>query len=158
MPGTHCQSGVSKRRNRILKDMVRSMITYIIRPESLWSEALKTTVYLLNRVPRKIIVKNTYEFWTENLPALDISMFGLFSWSSTNMPHEKKLDSGTISCFFVRDFERSWGFRFYCPFTKNIIEMNNSKFIEDIQNSGIRISHLRKNKLLYQWQLFQMMK
>jgi len=58
------------------------------------------------------------------------------------MPHEKKLDSKTVSCFFVGYSERSRGFMFYCPSTKNIIEMDNVKFIEKIQNSG---SQLHKN-------------
>ena len=58
------------------------------------------------------------------------------------MPHEKKLDSRTASCFFVGYSGRSRGFRFYCPSTKNILETNNAKFIKEIQNSG---SQLHKN-------------
>ena len=37
--------------------------------------------------------------------------------------------------FFVGYFERSRDFRFYCPSTKNIIETDIAKFIEEIQNS-----------------------
>jgi len=55
------------------------------------------------------------------------------------MPHEKKLDSATVTCFFVGYSERSKGFRFYCPSTKNIIETNNAKFIKKIQNSGSQL-------------------
>jgi len=44
MSGTPRQNGVAKRRNRTLKDMVKSMITHTTLLESLWSEALKTTV------------------------------------------------------------------------------------------------------------------
>jgi len=58
------------------------------------------------------------------------------------MPHEKKLDSGTISCFFVGHSKRFRGLRFYCPSTKNLIETDNAKFIDDIQNSR---SQLYKN-------------
>ena len=38
-------------------DMVRSMISNSNFPLSLWSEALKTVVYILNRVPSKIVPK-----------------------------------------------------------------------------------------------------
>ena len=50
------------------------------------------------------------------------------------MPHEKKLELRTVSCFFVGYSERHRGFRFYCPSTKNI-KTDNAKFFEDIQNS-----------------------
>ena len=63
------------------------------------------------------------------------SCLGLSSRAWPYIPHEKKLDSKTVSCFFVGYSERSRGFRFYCPSTKNIIETDNAKFIEDIQNS-----------------------
>ena len=52
------------------------------------------------------------------------------------IPHEKKLDLRTVSYFFVGYSERSKGFSFYCPSTKNVIETDNAKFIEEIQNSG----------------------
>lgn len=49
--GSPHQNGVVERRNRTLIDMVRSMINKYSLPLSLWSEALKTAVYILNRVP-----------------------------------------------------------------------------------------------------------
>ncbi|KAL5555215.1 hypothetical protein UlMin_037451 [Ulmus minor] len=49
MPGTSSQNGVAERRNQTLKNIVRSMISHSSLPESLWGEALKTAVYILNR-------------------------------------------------------------------------------------------------------------
>jgi len=57
MSRTPHQNGVAERRNRTLKDMVRSMIAHTTLSESLWSETLKTAVYLLNRVPSKTVIK-----------------------------------------------------------------------------------------------------
>jgi len=51
------------------------------------------------------------------------------------MPHEKKLNFRTVSYFFVGYSERSRCFRLYCSSTKNIIEIDDANFIEDIQNS-----------------------
>ncbi|RZC20264.1 Retrovirus-related Pol polyprotein from transposon TNT 1-94 [Glycine soja] len=65
MPGKPSMNGVVERRNRTLKDMVRSMISHSSLPESLWGEALKTTTYILNRVPSKAVNKTPYELWTE---------------------------------------------------------------------------------------------
>ena len=55
------------------------------------------------------------------------------------MPYEKKLDSRTISYFFIGYSESSRSFKFHCLSTKNIIEMDNAKFIENIQNSGSQL-------------------
>jgi len=65
MPGTPRQNGVTERGNHTFKDIVRSMIAQTTLPKLLWSEALKTTVYLLNRVPTKTVTKIPYELWTE---------------------------------------------------------------------------------------------
>ena len=39
MSGTSSQNGVAERRNRTLKDIVRSMITHSTLPESLWGRS-----------------------------------------------------------------------------------------------------------------------
>jgi len=61
MPGSPSMNGVAERRNRTLKDMVRSMISHSTLPESLWGEVIKTTAYILNRVPTKVAIKIPYE-------------------------------------------------------------------------------------------------
>jgi len=61
MPGTPEQNGVAERHNRTLKDMVRSMMSNSNLPEYLWGEALKTALYILNRVPSKSIPKTPFE-------------------------------------------------------------------------------------------------
>ena len=61
MPGTLSQNGVAERQNHTLKDIVRSMISHSTLPESLWGKAIKTAVYILNRVPSKAVAKTPYE-------------------------------------------------------------------------------------------------
>jgi len=56
-------NGVAERRNKTLKDMVRSMICHSNLPESLWGKTLKTTTYILNKVPTKAVVETPYELW-----------------------------------------------------------------------------------------------
>ena len=70
MPGTPQQNGVAERRNRTLMDMVRSMLANSNLPEFLWTEALKTAVHILNRVPSKSVPKTPYEIWTGRKPSL----------------------------------------------------------------------------------------
>jgi len=70
MPGTLQQNGVSERRNRNLMDMVRSMLINSNLPISLWMYALKTTMYLSNRVPSKAAPKTPFELWTNMIPSI----------------------------------------------------------------------------------------
>ena len=64
-------NGIAERRNRTLQDMVRSMISHFSLPQSLWGEALKTVMYILNRVPSKLVAEKTlYELWTGKKPCI----------------------------------------------------------------------------------------
>ena len=82
--------------------MVGSMIAHTTLPESLWSKALKTIVYLLNRVPSKTVTKTPYELWTEkSLSIRHLKVWGYPVEARPYIPYEKKLDSRTVICFFV---------------------------------------------------------
>jgi len=53
------------------------MIAHTTLPESLWKEVLKTTVYLLNKIPSKTVAKTSYGYGLGNLPTSGISIFGI---------------------------------------------------------------------------------
>ncbi|KAL6315251.1 hypothetical protein AAG906_000330 [Vitis piasezkii] len=115
MLGTPSQNDVVERGNRTLKDMVRSMISRSTLLESLWGEAIKTTFYILNRVPSKAVVKTPYKLWTSKKPSIR---------------HLHRC------CYFVGYSGRSRGFKFYDPSTRSLFEMGNAKFIKDVELSG----------------------
>jgi transposase InsO family protein len=138
MPGSPDQNGVAERRNRTLLDMVRSMLSSSNLPKSLWIEALKTTVYILNRVPTKVVPKTPFELWKGWKPSLrHMRIWGCPSEVRIYNPQEKKLDPRTISGYFIGYAERSKGYRFYCPsHSTRIVESRNAKFLENDLNSG----------------------
>ena len=70
MHGSLNQNGEAERRNQTLLDMVRSMLSNFILPKSLWAEALKTTVYILNHVPTKAVPKTPFELFKGWKPSL----------------------------------------------------------------------------------------
>nr|GEY04418.1 putative zinc finger, CCHC-type [Tanacetum cinerariifolium] len=72
MSGTPQQNGVAERRNRTLMDMVRSILANSKLPEFIWTEALKTAVHILNRVPSKSVPKNHMQFGQEENLSYDI--------------------------------------------------------------------------------------
>ena len=53
MPGKPSMNGVAERRNRTLKDMVRSMISHSSLPESLWGKHLRPQFTFLTEYPVK---------------------------------------------------------------------------------------------------------
>ena len=48
-------------------------------------------------------------------------------------PNERRLDSRTVSCYFVGYPERSRSFNFYDPSTRSFFKTRNAKFIEDVE-------------------------
>ena len=91
MSGAPSQNGVVERQNRTLKDMVRSMINHSTLPESLWGEAVKTVVYILNRVPSKAIAKTPYKLWTNKKPSImHLHVWGCPVEVRPYKPNEKK--------------------------------------------------------------------
>ena len=70
MPGSPDQNGVAERRNLTLVDMVRSMLSNSNLPKFLWTNALKTVVFILNRVPTKVVPMTPFELWKNWKPSL----------------------------------------------------------------------------------------
>ena len=137
MPGSPSMNGVAERRNRTLKDMVKSMISHSNLPISLWGEALKTVAYILNRVPTKATAKTPYELWIGKKPSLKhLHIRGCLVETRPYRAHEKKLDLRTVSCYFIGYSERSRGYKFYDPTTKSIFENGNARFFEDVEFDG----------------------
>ena len=96
--GTPSQNGISERRNWTLKDMVRSMINHSSLSESLWGEAIKTTIYILNQVPSKAVAKTSYELWIRKKPSIShLYVWGYPIETRPYRPNERKLDSRILS-------------------------------------------------------------
>ena len=139
-PGTPQQNGVAERRNRTLMDMVRSMTSVSNLPPNMWSEALKTAVYILNRVPSKSVPKTPFELWNGWKPSLNhVHIWGCQVEVRVYNPHERKLDPRTVSGFFIGYAEKSKGYRFYClSHTHKVVEARNARFLEDYNTNESR--------------------
>ena len=132
-PSEPRQNGVAERRNRTLMDMVRSMISYSTLPISLWMEALKTTIYILNRVLSKSVPKTPYELWTGREHSLShLRVWGYSAEAEVFNPNIGKIDSKTVSCHFIGCLEKLKGYRFYCPDRQTkFVETKHAVFLED---------------------------
>jgi len=140
--GTSRQNSVLERRNQTLMDMVRSMLSNSCLPVSLWIYDLKIAMYLLNRVPSKVVQKTHFELWMSRKPSLKhLHVWGCQAEVRIYNLKEKKLDERTISGYFIGYLEKSKGFMFYCPtYNTRIIETGNARFIENGETSGSEAS------------------
>ena len=94
-------NGVTERRNMTLKGMMRSMISHSTLPKSLWGEALKTTTYILNRVPTKATAKTPYELWIGRKSSLKLlHVWGCLTKVRPYNSHKNKLEPKTVSNYF----------------------------------------------------------
>ena len=60
MPSSPYKNSVGKEKNQTLMDMVRSMRSNMSLPHFLWTEALKTTIFILNWVLTKAVQKTLF--------------------------------------------------------------------------------------------------
>ncbi|KAL8139920.1 hypothetical protein V2J09_005941 [Rumex salicifolius] len=148
MPGSPWMNGVAERRNRTLLEVVRAMMSKTNLPRSLWMHALMTAVYVANRVPSKAVSKTPFELWKGWKPSLrHLHIWGCPAEARIYNPQEKKLDSKTISGFFIGYASKSKGYKFYCPsHSTRIVETGNAKFLEDGEVSG-RIDEVIINEI-----------
>ncbi|RDX69004.1 hypothetical protein CR513_51943, partial [Mucuna pruriens] len=106
-------------------------------PSPAWTnlrEALKTTVYILNRVPTVAVNKTPYELWIGKKPSVKIlHILGYPVEARPYRPHERKLDSRTINCYFVGYVECSQGYKFYNPTSRSFFETRNARILEEVE-------------------------
>ena len=90
------QNGLAERMNRTLMYMVRTMLHHANMPAAYWAEALKTAVYIRNRVTSRTLPRNKtpYHFWNKTKPDLaHLRVFGSECWYKVTKVQLRKPDA-----------------------------------------------------------------
>lgn len=92
----------------------------------------------MNRVSSKTVPKTPFKLWWQmKLVLRHLHIWGCPTEAIIYNPHERKLDTRTISCHFISYPERSKGYKFYFSNrTTKIMEISWAKFLEDDNRSG----------------------
>ena len=138
MTGSPSMNGVTKRRNRTLKDMVISMISHSNLPISFWGEALKSTAaYILNRVPTKATAKTPYEHWTDKKPSLKhLHIWGCSAEARPCWPHERNWIQERLVAILLDTLKDPRVTNSMILLLNQFFETANARFFEDVEFDG----------------------
>ncbi|GJY98912.1 putative reverse transcriptase domain-containing protein [Tanacetum coccineum] len=131
-PYTPQHNRVSKRRNRTLLDMVRSMMSQNTLLKSFWDYALESVACILNMVPTKKVNKTPYKIWHGQAPKLSyLKVWGyepLVKRDTLTKPD--KLDPRSFKCIFIGYPKETMGYSFYNPSENKVFVARNAEFFE----------------------------
>lgn len=131
-PYTPQQNGVVERRNRTVMGMTRSFLKGRHLPAMFWGEAVRHTVYVLNRLPTRSLTGMTpYEAWSNRKPDIaHIRVFGCLCHMKVPTPGLKKLDDRSLAVINLGREPGTKGYRLYDPDQKRVYVSKDVTFEE----------------------------
>ena len=116
-PYTPQQNGVVERRNRTVVEMTRSCLKEMQLPANLWGEAVRHSVYILNRLPTRALTGQTpYEAWSTRKPDIThVRVFGCLVHMKIPANQVQKLDDRSKQVINLGKEPGTKGYRLYDP-------------------------------------------
>ena len=116
-PDTPPQNGVAERKNRHILEVARSLMFTMNVPKFLWSEAVMTATYLINRMPSRILsMKSPRELLMgENKFLVPPKLFGCVCFVRDHRPSVGKLDPRAAKCIFIGYSSGQQGYKCWSP-------------------------------------------
>ena len=116
------QNGVVERRNRTMIEMARSFLKGMKMPNYFWGEAVRQSIYILNRLPTRAISGITpYEAWSGEKPHVEhIKVFGCMAHMRVPGTHMRKLDNRSRHVVYLGKEPGTKAFRLYDPEAKRV--------------------------------------
>ncbi|PON60646.1 LOW QUALITY PROTEIN: hypothetical protein TorRG33x02_284510 [Trema orientale] len=97
-------------------EMTRCMLHEKELPKKLWAEAANTAVFLLNRLPTRILQKKNSIAWFEYKPnLLNLKIFGCLCFSYVPQVKRDKLDKKAEPGVFIGYSNSSKAYRIFQP-------------------------------------------
>jgi Integrase core domain len=130
--GTPEQNGIAERKNRHILEVTRSLMFQSKIPKYLWSDAILTATYLINRLPSVVLeYKSPLETLNNQKISLNhLRIFGCTCFVYNQDIHRDKLDSRAIKCVFIGYSTKKKGYKCLDPNSNKIYISRNIKFIE----------------------------
>ncbi|CAO2199022.1 unnamed protein product [Urochloa humidicola] len=132
-PGTPPQNGVAERKNRHLLEVARSLMFQMNVPKYLWSEAVMTAAYLINRMSSRILgMKSPAELLLGRQEfKVPPKVFGCVCFVRDHRPSVGKLDPQAVKCVFVGYSSTQKGYKCWDPIGKRLFVSMDVTFREE---------------------------
>jgi hypothetical protein len=136
-PHTPEQNGVLERANRTFMEGARCLIHAKNIPLELLGQTIACAVYTLNRVSTKTAPNTPYQNWFGSKPDVsNLRIFGSTAYIHVPKAERRKLDSKSITCFFVGYCTTKKAYRFWDPsLTRKIKISRDVVFNEQIHDT-----------------------
>ncbi|KAI5343342.1 hypothetical protein L3X38_011218 [Prunus dulcis] len=133
MAYTPQQNGVVERKNRTVIQMAKSMLHEKGMPYSLWTEAVHTAVYLLNRCPTKALNNITpFEAYSGRKPGIaHLKVFGSLCFVHVPTELRHKLEPKSTKGVFVGYATCEKGYRVFDPVSNKLLLSRDVTFDEE---------------------------
>jgi hypothetical protein len=133
-PYTPQQNGVVERANRTVVDSARTMLLAARLPKPYWAAAVRTAVYLRNRLPTSALPGRTpHEAFFGGKPAADhFRRFGCLAYVRSTAVARDKLDERAVRCLFIGYSTTSKAWRFYDPVARKTITSRDVSWREQV--------------------------
>lgn len=131
-PYTPQQNRVVERGNQTVVAMTRSFLKSMELPLFLWGEAVRHSIYVLNRLPTKVLSGRTpQEAWTGKKPDLKfIKVFGCTTFMKTPATHTTKLEDRSKQVVHLGKDLGMKGYRLYDPISGSLLLSRDVTFDE----------------------------
>jgi hypothetical protein len=102
-PHAHQQNGPAERKHRHIVEVGLSLLAYASMPLKYWDEAFHTAVYLINRLPGKVIQSHTpmERLFGNSGDYSLLRVFGCACWPNLRPYNRHKLDFRSKQCTFL---------------------------------------------------------
>jgi len=113
---------VAERKNRHLLEVTRSLMFQMNVPKYLWSEAVLTAAYLINRMPSRVLgMKSPAELlFGQQEFKVPPKVFGCVCFVRDHRPSVGKLDPRAVKCVFVGYSSTQKGYKCWDPIGKKL--------------------------------------
>lgn len=125
---------MAERKNRAVMNMVRCAVRKENAKE-FWAEAVKWTIYVLNRCPTLAVKDITREeAWSGVKPYVDhFRVFGCIAHAHVPDVRRTKLENKSICCVLLGVSEESKAYKLYDPISKKVVISRDVIFQEEQQ-------------------------
>jgi transposase InsO family protein len=116
-PHTHQQNGAAERKHRHIVQVGLTLLAHATMPLKFWDEAFLTAVFLINRLPSRVINNETpfYRLYDKDPEYLSLRIFGCACWPHLRPYNTTKLSFRSKQCVFLGYSNQHKGFKCLDP-------------------------------------------